>query len=849
MRFFAASLVVLALAACTEAEKARELPPLRPLRAGAGEALINLPVGHSTAGYAQSEVLAYQKPKNDPGSPFADLFPATRGVQSAPKAKAVLLDNGQTVFALVRIDAIFTTDVLVARATELAAERLGLDLRGKLLVNATHTHDAGCRFATSMVVELLETERGWRQDAIGHGVDSFNPDSLNRVAGSIVNAIGAAQAAMKPAALGYARTESTDGSRDRRCQDDALYGKDKIDRDIRLIRIDEVDEETGETTAPLAVLVNFAMHGTVYGDSNRNLSVDAPGLVEYKLEERFAERINVLYMQGAAGDVSPGGAGDGSQRMEDVGYRVAAQAHALYNAVTGGAEAAVIFPLSREVPIRVAARRIPLRHDLLGYADDEFFKDGAMLCAVGVNDECPAPDASGNPVDVPPLSTTSNGRCVGVGVEGKGKYHTDLMVAQVGPLTIASVPGEPVAEIGRRVAAAGKELGLNEVLVYGYAQDHNGYILMPDDWLRGGYEPTITEWGWKFAPYMLEQQADLMRELATGAPAKKYAVPRVKYPDVTTPPTPAVPGREMPVLRTAPEGAHARFSALTVAWYGGDPVLGLPRVGVEVRQGGKFVPLRYNGWRPVNNAGYEIQTQYSSDPSYATFKTRRDIFGEDIVWGEGKWVPSHQWSARWEVPAWAPAGEYRLRVMGTYVGAVDGEPVDYDLATEPFTVAPAVNLATGNPCDADGNGSLDSSQDYFTVTTDPTGLTVRLTGFYPQAEPVWDEVFNGGGHQTGNFRLWSERGTARYPVAGALQGKVKLKKDGTVVAEADLVWHEPPGTGKLAPLCPNKPDAPHAEAKFTWNGSGTYEAMYDAGDVSDAYGNALTAAVSAAYIR
>lgn len=849
MRFFVASLVALALAACATTEKTQAERPLRPLRAGTGEALINLPVGHPTAGYAQSSVLAYKMPKNDPGSPMADLFPATRGVQSAPKAKAVLLDNGQTLFAMVKIDAIFTTDVLVNRATELAAERLGLDLRGKLLVNATHTHDAGCAFATSMVVKLLENERGWRQDAIGHGVEAFNPDSLNRVAGSIVDAIAAAREALKPAALGYARGINADGSHDRRCQDDALYGKDQIDREMRLIRIDEVDEATGESVAPLAVLVNFAMHGTVYGDSNRNLSVDAPGLVEYKLQERFPANVNVMYMQGAAGDVSPGGQGAGSQRMEDVGYRVADRAYALYQAVTGAAAADHTMTLTREVPIRIKTRRIPVTHDLLGYASDEFFEDGAILCAVGVNDSCPAPDAQGHPVDVTPLSTKANGRCVGVALEGLGKYHTELMAAQVGPLTIVTIPGEPVGEIARRVEAAAHEAGLDEVLVYGYAQDHNGYILMPDDWLRGGYEPTISFWGWKFAPYMLEQQADLMHELATGTAEKKHAAPRVRYPDAGSAPTPAVPGRETPALRTGPAGSYARFSALSLAWFGGDPLVGLPHVSIEAKQGGKFKPLRRNGWRPVDNYGYEIQTQYESDPSYSTFKTRRDVYGDHIVWGEGQWVPSHRWSAHWEVPAWVPAGEYRLRVAGAYAATLGGEPVPYELTSEVFTIAPAAGLATANPCDADGDGELDSTQDFFTVVTDATGLQARLTGFYPQAEPAWDYQFNDGGHQTGNFRLWSERGTARYPVVGALGGRVKLKKDGVVVAEAALTWHDAPGTAKLAPLCPGAAGLPHAEAVFPWSGAGTYEIVYSGGDVSDAYGNALTAATSAAFIR
>ena len=39
------------------------------------------------------------------------------------------------------------------------------------------------------------------------------------------------------------------------------------------------------------------------------------------------------------------------------------------------------------------------------------------------------------------------------------------------------------------------EIGFEHVIAGGYAQDHEGYLLIPEDWLLGGYETNINIWG------------------------------------------------------------------------------------------------------------------------------------------------------------------------------------------------------------------------------------------------------------------------------------------------------------------------------------------------------------------
>ena len=164
MRFGPRLALALALVACSKAAEVDDSDLPGDLRAGAGQRSIDLPIGHSTGGYAQSPLLLYPMPPDDPGSPFADMFPATRGMESPPSAKVTVLENGHSRLVLARIDAVFVTDVLTERVIQMARERLGADIGGQLLLNATHTHVAGFRARASFRI----WRRAWRAESATH---------------------------------------------------------------------------------------------------------------------------------------------------------------------------------------------------------------------------------------------------------------------------------------------------------------------------------------------------------------------------------------------------------------------------------------------------------------------------------------------------------------------------------------------------------------------------------------------------------------------------------------------------------------------------------------------------------
>lgn len=70
-----------------------------------------------------------------------------------------------------------------------------------------------------------------------------------------------------------------------------------VDRKIGLIRIDKSDG------SPLAVIANYAIHGTVLGYQNVLISGDAPGVVSEYVEQKIGAPL--LFVNGAAGDLAP----------------------------------------------------------------------------------------------------------------------------------------------------------------------------------------------------------------------------------------------------------------------------------------------------------------------------------------------------------------------------------------------------------------------------------------------------------------------------------------------------------------------------------------------------------------
>jgi hypothetical protein len=617
-------------------------PAPGPLEVGIATTLVDVPVGAPTGGYSR------RKSADDPGSRWALTFPSTTGVHTDATARAIALTDGVTRTALVRLDVCLTTPSLRARI------RQKLDAAGeqaRFIVQSTHTHAQMARF-----FEPVHLGNKTGLDFISVGMDVYDAELDDRLATAAAASIVEAFGRLKRASVGVAAVEAGALNRDRRCENDPVYGPEYRDTKLTVVRFDEVDAD-GAPSRPLTALAHFSVHGTVLPGSNSLLSTDVTGAIELAASDDLG--VPVFFAQGSAGDISPGGSPhghDGTQRLEwlgRAGSRLVRQAYE--RAQPGPAGVTPLTHLDRGVLLSRAA---------IGYQRGEFPEHGGIGCQVGG----PGSGTMCGQILTPP----EQGGLLCGAVEPRPLTRALVSILRVGDVAFVTLPGEPTTAVGAKAAEALAPLGASTRLTLGYAQEHYGYLLEQNDYLRGGYEPTVSPWGWRVGQYLVDEVARLVESRASPQEAPSQVSP----PDFTPRPfeqsdaAPALVGDAVDVERT---------QAVTLTFTGGDPALGTPSVALEREQQGAFSQVMASPTRPLQN-GPDLVRRYRATPSVALepeAPRRR-----------------HEWTVRWEVLPDFPLGRYRLVATGRAL--VGGTVLRYRLESRPFTVSPARSISLVN---------------------------------------------------------------------------------------------------------------------------------------------------------
>jgi hypothetical protein len=92
----------------------------------------------------------------------------------------------------------------------------------------------------------------------------------------------------------------------------------------------------------------------------------------------------------------------------------------------------------------------------------------------------------------------------------------EVMAIRIGKLAIVGVPGEPTAELGRKIRSIGLGLGFRAVLTVSHCNGWMGYILSPGDYDRGGYEASLAFHGREFGNRIVEKCEVALRTLVKG---------------------------------------------------------------------------------------------------------------------------------------------------------------------------------------------------------------------------------------------------------------------------------------------------------------------------------------------
>ena len=213
------------------------------------------------------------------------------GVHDPIFHRIVAMDDGTTQFFLVASDLCIFSPTVYDDAMQRLQRETGIEARN-VWWTVTHTH-AGPEVGPPGMYDVL---------LAGRSDHEWNRDYAEFTVASLIQGIKDARARLSPARLGIG-TGISAANINRRARDVdgtislGLNPDGPVDRQIGLIRLDKPDG------TPLALIANYAMHGTVLGGQFTQISGDGPGIVSAYVERKLGAPM--LYVNGAAGNIAP----------------------------------------------------------------------------------------------------------------------------------------------------------------------------------------------------------------------------------------------------------------------------------------------------------------------------------------------------------------------------------------------------------------------------------------------------------------------------------------------------------------------------------------------------------------
>jgi neutral ceramidase len=754
----------------------RAAPSPAPVKAGVASRVLDLPLGSPMGGYgARSTTFGGQGQDIalDTRAPrFATRFVPSAGAHDAPRVDALALEVGSDRLVILQSDSILITETALF-AVEKALAPDG-SLRGRVIIAASHGHASPSNWLPSF--------------ALVPGIDSPHVALFERAVATHAEAGAAALAALEEARVGFAVDLASDTenvvSHDRRVENDSLLGPDGntagSDKDhfAWALRVDRADG------SPLVGLVSFPIHGTVGTEHNPLFSSEAPGAIERALSHALG--YPVFHLQGAGGDVSPGGSQGRSACPDD------ARCLDMPNLEHIGALARVeLAPLLAGIQTEdTLAMEVVTRTVYVGHAGVVTRPDGKKLFYPPPGDYVPDGeifDADGTlatPLDefnaaggAALCGSLGKGALFSMsGVSNPGAYASCEDIAKLGPtvgglyelsefvtpvcdttratvsairfeapntppLLVTTIPGEPTAPYTAYLRGR-SPAGPERTLVLGYAQDYIGYVLTAEDWLEGGYEPSLNVWGplegemvldgileaaaLAWTPELEDPEKDTSRvasfpfpdlpPLTPLATTDHGTVPSSLPSTLFLPDTLVVPTSAQPDATVPRAIGVARF-----VWLGGDPAVDYPRVQLERETSpGTFEPIA----GATSDDGIIVLT-YTPDPLDASSPARH------FYAASFQPVPPEPFALDQLARPFAhEPGAHRFAVSGrahTSAGAIP-----YSLASDPFHVIPAPLAPTSGAFKANGAISiqalLGTAPGLRALGTGPSDVDVPLLG-------------------------------------------------------------------------------------------------------------------------
>ena len=384
-------------------------PAATPLLAGAAAIDVLLPVGTPLGGYGGFPRRALV-PDFLGRLPYAYWFRPSIGVHDPIRAKSLVLEAGSARVAWLTVDLVGIDPALVARVG-LALRAAGLDYSAIILA-ASHTHSGPGAYADSVLFGLL-------------AVDLLSPPVRDRIVDGLVRATRQAEAAKGPARVATGRADVV-GIAESRVQA-------PLDTELGVMKVTTV------SGSPVALVWNYAIHGTALSRENFLLSGDLMADASLRLERELG--VPALFVNGAVGDVSPRPRGW-------IGVATAG------SALAAGALSAWAAAREDAGPrLEVVTERVALPSPALSVRNclGEWIPSNVLL-----------------------------------GLAGALPSSADLIAVALGGTAWVTIPGELETRLGLDVKE-GMRARFPHVFIAGLVNDYLGYLVTPASYRRASY--------------------------------------------------------------------------------------------------------------------------------------------------------------------------------------------------------------------------------------------------------------------------------------------------------------------------------------------------------------------------
>lgn len=244
------------------------------------------PAGTFRAGAARIDIT----PAADealPMSGYAARKVGHKGIHDSLYTRAIVIDDGTAKAAILTADLIGFSNDFVDTITGRIVSETKIP-KENILIAGIHTHSAPSPGVYGGPIDP--------QSKLGQYV--------KRVQDAMVDAVREADQRLQPAKVGAGSGRANVNVNRRALAADGTWwlGINPDGPSDKTVAVVKFETPAGE---PIAVFVNYAVHGTGMGQESYMISADVPGATSRRIEQHFQDKMVAVWTSGAAGDQCP----------------------------------------------------------------------------------------------------------------------------------------------------------------------------------------------------------------------------------------------------------------------------------------------------------------------------------------------------------------------------------------------------------------------------------------------------------------------------------------------------------------------------------------------------------------